>query len=239
MVIYDGPSLYDGEPIIVVAVPDWNKKTGLMLSTWILLRDVHPSLAAGDEQRDASICGSCKYRYDPETGERLCYVRVGWEPAMVWEKYHDGEYRHGGPNEANPWKLPVRLGSYGDPAVVPVSIWKSLVTTVDDPRQHTGYTHLWDDPSMLIQSNIAEGLRELCMASVDDLDERERAQRAGWRTFMVAAPGELRDQLHDVLCPASGLGGRKTTCANCVLCSGNTVAASSIWIPAHGPAFAV
>lgn len=222
MIIYDGPSLIDGERIFVVAVPEWNKKTGLMLSTWILLRDAAPDVAAFDG-RDASICGTCRYRADLSTGKRTCYVRTHWEPRVIWEKYHDGEYAT--PREwerlVNPSALPVRIGSYGDPAAVPIDVWRRLVPTA---RLFTGYTHLWRscDPA----------LRELCMASVDTADERAEAQAAGWRTFHVGG-----EDARDIVCPASREGRYRSSCARCMLCMGTSRGEGirSIRIALHGP----
>lgn len=220
MIIYDGPSLLDGEPIFVVAIPEWNKKTGLMLSTWILLRDCSPENAA-DDGRDRSICGGCRYRTD-EKGVRRCYVRTHWEPRVAWEKYHDGEYAAPVAWDAlvNPRALPVRLGSYGDPAAVPVDIWRRLTATC---RLHTGYTHIWRtaDPE----------LRRLCMASVDTPEEREEARAAGWRTFHVGGEDEA-----DIICPASREGGYRSHCDRCMLCMGTARGAlRSIRIALHGP----
>lgn len=259
MLIYDGPSLLDGQPIIVVAIPDYSKKVGQMLLTWIILRDVDPRVAAYNGA-DASICGDCKYRaretvdhdtYDawsmrPDVGERACYVRPHLEPWIVWTKFHDDEYpdatRGKGTwkKRVNPHRLPVRLGSYGDPAAVPYGVWARLVDTAD---RYTGYTHMWDRPDIDLK------LQRLCMASVDSFEERDRAQAAGWRTFLVvpeadanhmASLNEWYDDTRgyhppDILCPASKLGGGKTTCDRCRLCMGNGINARSIWIPAHGP----
>ena len=67
----------------------------------------------------------------------------------------------------------VRLGTYGDPAAVPASIWSDLVAYSDG---HTGYTHQW---------RTSPGLRGLCMASVDSEEEAIEAWALGWRTFRV------------------------------------------------------
>lgn len=260
MLIYDGPSLLDGEPIIVVAVPDYSKKVGTMLLTWIILRDVDPRSAAYDG-RDESICGGCVFRAKKpivlrggsqldrdhaQRYQRACYVRPHLEPWIIWTKYHDDEYpdmtaipEWGGiqwRRQVNPTRMPVRIGSYGDPAVVPVRIWKTLVATAD---RYTGYTHMWDS------NEVDPELKKYCMASVDDVFERERAQDKGWRTFLVTKADEkglepresvLMAVNDDILCPASNLGGSKTTCDKCRLCQGTTVACEkSIWIPAHGP----
>ena len=46
-IIYEGPSLIDGKPIVVIATYSGrNRKTGLVLQTYILLRDVDPRYAS-------------------------------------------------------------------------------------------------------------------------------------------------------------------------------------------------
>lgn len=224
MLIYDGPSLYDGEPIIVLAHPDHNRKTGTMLSTWVLLRD-RPPEDAGYDGGDSSICGSCRYRWDGE--RRRCYVRLHREPAMLWDKYRDGEYELATDfQRVNPLRMPVRIGSYGDPAAVPTSVWAALAATA---TRWTGYTHLWR------WSGVDPELRHYCMASVDSLEERSEAQDRGWRTFLVLPEGEQGPE-RDILCPASKLAGRRTTCDCCRLCMGLGIGIDrSIWIPLHGP----
>jgi hypothetical protein len=54
----------------------------------------------------------------------------------------------------------VRIGSYGDPAAVPLHIWQDFV---QGTAGHTGYTHQW--------RTAYPGLREFCMASVDTPSE--------------------------------------------------------------------
>jgi len=241
MILYEGESLIDGEPIVAIARPGGNIKIGRMLCTWILLQDVPPHKAAFDG-RDESICGGCRYRANLETGERTCYVRTHLEPRTIWEAYKRGIYMYADENwdycyAAKAWKylgeLSVRVGSYGDPAAVPTRVWEELIHHAD---RWTGYTHIWRtaDPD----------LRRICMASVDTLEERREAQDAGWRTFFVvphtftktysAIESKLKK---NILCPASIEAGRKTTCDKCRLCMGTGVGETvkSIWIPAHGP----
>ena len=56
-VIYDGPSLIDGQPIVAIATySDRNTKTGQVLQTYILCKDIDPRLAS-KKGLDVSICG--------------------------------------------------------------------------------------------------------------------------------------------------------------------------------------
>ena len=62
-VMYQGPSVLDGQPIVVVATMSTsNIKTGQMIQTWILRDNINPVEAskAGD---DSSICGNCPHRH--------------------------------------------------------------------------------------------------------------------------------------------------------------------------------
>ena len=61
-VLYEGPSLLDGEPIVAILTglrsSSGNRKTGAMLQTWILRADVSPA-----EPREAELLG-----YEDEEG---------------------------------------------------------------------------------------------------------------------------------------------------------------------------
>ena len=81
MIIYRGPSLLDGAPIVAIAtVGSRNAKTGDMVQTWIMRDDVKP-LAAAQSGADASVCGDCKHR--PISGG-ACYVNLGQGPRAVF-----------------------------------------------------------------------------------------------------------------------------------------------------------
>jgi len=69
----------------------------------------------------------------------------------------------------------VRLGSYGDPAVVPIDIWLDLLSLASN---HTGYTHQWRDPDK-------QAYKSILMASVDTQQDIEDATKLGWRQFAV------------------------------------------------------
>jgi hypothetical protein len=81
----------------------------------------------------------------------------------VWRTYHrvplaNGKQRSGYP-EARQDELSaifagrlVRLGSYGDPAAVPVWVWQAVMKQADGG---TGYTHQWKDAAPLSWRNGA------------------------------------------------------------------------------------
>ena len=103
----------------------------------------------------------------------------------------------------------VRIGAYGDPAAVPLSVWENILTKA---AGHTGYTHHW--------KTCEPGLSKWCMASVDSPEERLIAHAMGWRTYRIATDGDPRFR-GEALCPASEELGRKLTCARCMACNGN------------------
>ena len=55
-ILYEGPSMLDGEPIAVIAtMTTSNVKTGDMVQTWILRSDINP-VQASKIGEDKSIC---------------------------------------------------------------------------------------------------------------------------------------------------------------------------------------
>lgn len=235
MILYNGPSRIDGQPIVAIATgydrPSKNAKTGEMVQVWILARDVNP-VSAVVEGKDKSICGTCRHR--GTLGNRTCYVNVGKAPRNIWRKYQAGGYQDLTSNEPTKRQYheelemfgqgrKIRLGAYGDPAAVPSSVWLSLTSLAIG---WTGYTHLW---------KLRPSLRGLLMASVDTIAEHQMAKRLGWRTFRVK-PTNAPDVLaQEIVCPASEEAGKRTVCASCLLCNGNkNDGRKDISILAHG-----
>lgn len=232
-VIYLGPSRLDptSEIVVILTGPSANRKTGPLWQTWILRTD-RPPLEAREDGSDQAICGSCVFR---ATGDRpsSCYVVVAQAPGTVYRAWQAGGYRRLdlGPGSRSP--LPwyrgdgVRLGAYGDPAAVPMYVWRRLLAGVD---HWTGYTHAWRGADPQLQG--------ICMASVESLADASEARAAGWRTFRVRmGEGGAALQRGEVVCPASTEAGYKTTCDRCRLCTGGTLKAGKplIAILPHGP----
>jgi hypothetical protein len=231
VVLYNGPSRIDGAPIVCIACriteASGNAKTGAMVQTFILHRDVDPNkaLKTGD---DSSVCGNCKLR-PIYKGKTRCYVRVYQAPLSVWNAFHRGRYAVPGV-DFDAALLPelfeglsFRIGSYGDPAAIPARIWKTATRRV---KNRTGYTHQW-------RKRIGVGLKNLCMASADSESDVADATARGWRTFRVrkySAPTLANESI----CPASKEGGKRTQCDSCGLCQGATIAARNIVIMDHG-----
>ncbi len=226
-VIYRGPSMLDGAPIVVIACKlnpkgKANAKTGEMVQTYILREDIHPVVAIRSGE-DASICGDCVHRGDGYDG-RTCYVAPNG-PASVFRAFIRGSYPEISPAECGRLASGrmIRLGTYGDPAAAPAWVWTDLVAEAEG---WTGYTHQWRLP-------LAEGLKGLCMASADCADDAEQAHTMGWRTFRVAKADEPSVG-RETVCPASEEAGRKLQCIDCKACSGSTGRRGSIRIAPHG-----
>lgn len=257
MILFEGPSLIDGRPIVVLATVDGNPKTGEMLCTWIMRADIAPELAAFYGS-DVSICGDCPFRtqwvqdetgtgWNPET--RRCYVRLepkelhgraaadeALAPSELYARYRAGEFgtfdEPVGPttpfwdvSRSGNWQwinreIPVRIGSYGDPAVVSVDLWADLV---ERATGFTGYTHLW--------RNCDKRLQKFCMASVETPAQFAEARADGWTPFFVAPDQEISWLLENyddlLLCPATNTeltarlasrGRGPITCDGCLMC---------------------
>ncbi len=229
VIIYQGPSKLDGQPIVVVAVGlknnSTNTKTGAMVQTYILRADVNP-MEAVKTGADASICGACPHRGDGTGKGRSCYVTLVHGPRGVFKAFENGSYPVMAPRDAAELckDRMVRLGTYGDPAAVPIYVWRALLA---QSKGHTGYTHQW--------KTTAPQWSALVMASADTPDEMTAAQAKGYRTFRVSPVGGQAMAGLEILCPASEEAGRKTTCEQCRACMGTAGKAKvSIYIPAHG-----
>ena len=232
-IIYDGNSLLDGKPIVVIAIPkSSNNKTGNMVQTFIICKDTDP-ITASRRGEDYSICGNCIHRGIPNhkknsggADKRSCYVML-LGVLSVYKAYKKGNYTlaqgHDGLAQLGADRE-VRLGTYGDTSAVPSYVWDSLLSKSSG---RTGYTH---------QHNVegADVRPDLCMISADTKEQAEYHWSLGHRTFRVGKSIHDMVKGKEILCPASEEAGRRTTCIECKLCSGNTISAKNIFIPAHG-----
>lgn len=218
VIIYEGPSEIDGKPIVVIANSlkvNKNRKIGNMIQTWILRSDVHPNDAL-KYGSDVSICGDCIHRgeYDMTTDKvtnRTCYVNLYKQGIFsIYNAYKRGSYpvcdikflqlfndRH------------VRIGSYGDPAAVPVYVWETITKHCKD---YTGYTHAWRTCSPVYS--------KFCMASCETVEDYKFANIKGWRTFrLITDENEARDS-NEIPCPAQIHD--TVHCDKCGFCDGNS-----------------
>ena len=215
-ILWRGPSAFDGKPIMVIAtavyMPSANIKTGWMIQIWILVEGM-PPVEAMMQGEDASICGDCNLRRNE------CYV-VTLHLTQMWQK----ALREGidiSPEKfgslARKRHIPIRLGAYGDPAMVPLWVWQNLGTM----PKGSGYTHQWEWADVQFA--------ELVMASVDTLEKKEEANELGYRTFRILRKGDTLAK-DEVLCPNYTHG---TQCRTCGLCGGLRSKAKNIAIPIH------
>ena len=226
VVLYDGPSILDGQPIIIIATfKSQNAKTGDMIQTWIMRKDIHP-LDAIHAGADSSVCGSCPHRGIVEDGrnsKRSCYVAIEKAPSNIWKSYHKGNYV---PYDSSTVKYfqgrKIRWGAYGDPSLIPESVVSFLSLMCEG---HTGYTHLWRDPRFA-------WAKAYFQASCDSLRDYMDASTTGWGTFRVVPKEPANDvRWAGVHCPADQRKG-DVFCLSCTMCNGKT--SRHVWIPAHG-----
>ena len=216
-IIYNGPSLLDGKPIVVIATySNRNTKTGTVVQTYILRSDINP-LEASKTGEDFSICGSCPMRGEVTTDpkrkiakRRKCYVNLGQGVLIVFKSYKRGVYKEGDPRTMGRDRF-VRVGTYGDPAAVPSEVWDELLAECET---WTAYTHQkpWRP--------------DIAMQSADSYDEAKAHWDEGRRTFRVIVDLGDIDKANEALCPASKEAGRRVQCTACKLCKGSSPAKS-------------
>jgi hypothetical protein len=230
-VIYDGPSLIDGAPIVCIAtLKSRNGKTGGMLQTWILRADVAP-MEASRTGLDRAICGDCVHRGVATTrdrgvaAKRTCYVQIGQAPSAVYRTYVRGRYPVASGHAAIAALgrgRKVRLGAYGDMSAVPGYVADSLLS---ECTGHTAYSH---------QSGNAASSYDAAhyMVSADSEAAARAAWAAGARTFRVVRSIAEAVAGHEIGCPSL----HGVHCIDCGLCdgAGKHPNAKSIVIPVHG-----
>ena len=229
-IAYEGPSLYDGKPIVVlIQVGSDNRKTGDMVQTYVIRSDIDP-VTASRLGEDKSVCGDCIHMGTPNPDatkgqaiDRTCYVTLAHAPLGKYKAYKAGRYSYVSGHDAIAElgrNQVVRVGTYGDPSAVPQYIWQSLTSAC---KGWTSYTHGAVNPNP-----------HMHMTSADSAAQATRAWDRGERTFRVVS--SLADIMRDkeALCPASEEAGKRSTCDRCKLCAGASIQAKSIAIVAHG-----
>ena len=239
-----GNSLLTGKPYKTVITgtrtPSQNVKTADMLQVTIMPLASKPSEAVRNGD-DESVCGQCPKRpllvnlakkriaeanvgltkkaialIQKESVNAPCYVETAKAP--------NGIYKTEYPTTPTGRNVPVRFGAWGDPAAMDLPTLQSILKQGNG--KHTGYTHQWNNP------NIDPNIKQLLMASVDNVQQAKDAQAKGWRTFRVRKATEPILE-NEVACPASKEGGKRTTCNRCGLCSGTSRTAKNIVIIEH------
>tara|TARA_R100001594_G_C4036505_1_gene262289 strand:- start:742 stop:1395 length:654 start_codon:yes stop_codon:yes gene_type:complete len=188
--------------------PSANIKTGDMAQLAILAIRYLPTdlLKKG---MDYLICGLCALK-----GGKGCYVN----PVV-----YNSIWRHAKKGKMPKLNKPIRLGSYGDPGLLPLKVLKQAIDKAKG--RWTGYTHQWSD----IDPSYAQYL----MASIDGIDgkTRQQAKAKGYRTFRILGPDDNLEQ-GEILCPNFT---HDVQCRDCLLCSGTEGRGKTdIAIPVHG-----
>lgn len=217
-IIYKGPSLLDGQPIVVVATYSNRNAAfaGHVIQTYIILDKVNP-LEASKTGQDRSICGDCIFRGTPTTDPkrkiakgRRCYVNLGQGVLMVHKALERGIYPVVAPRDIGRGRF-VRIGAYGDPGAVPDEVWDELIS---ESTGWNAYSH-------------QSGWRpDIAMQSADDYHTAKMHWIAGRRTYRVIADLGHIDYNNEVLCPKSKEAGKRAKCDECRLCAGSKQAKS-------------
>jgi hypothetical protein len=224
VILYRGPSMLNGRPIIAVATglgrKSKNAKTGAMIPVYILADEsVDPTTAVKTGQDD-SVCGDCPHRSKEHATGTIqrgevgkigsCYVNTAQGPLAIFRAVQAGSYPRYNPVRHNRLfrSRMVRFGAYGDPAALPIAI---LETMAKLSSGWTGYTHQWRK----CDSSYARFL----MASVETPNQRLEAKAKGYRTFRVRLASQPIER-GEFVCPASAEAGKRLECSTCGACDG-------------------
>ena len=197
--------LYQDEKHALIGVfGSSNRKTGSMIQTWIMNK----------ESLEGGFCQDC-------TSLDLCYVFQGKN--SIQKKLSRGGYEEVSIDLS---KKRVRVGTYGDPSVFPLQVWKDL-----NIKKHTGYTHNWRSPHV-------QEYKSFLMASVETLESYHLAKSLGWRVFYnlldvytgLVSIEQVQSEINAIECPNST---HELTCYDCLLCDGSK-RAKDIFIYPHG-----
>ena len=238
-IIYTGLSPYNGMEIYaqisgMIALSQ-NKKTGSSAQLTILVNKMHPNEAL-KTGADVAICGQCPLRghYSETLGkmvDRLCYVQVNKSPSSKHRAKEKGTTITLTPHEAGVilyanGKRTVRLGEYGDPAMIPVEIYDELFMASEG--KWLGYTHQWKE------SFFDSAIFNYTMASLDNDMTREELEQAHGDTARSYRVTESYDDIrpNEIACPSkdkvSGI--IVLQCNDCNLCAGAGLNAKNIVI---------
>ena len=215
-IAFEGLSLFNKKPIVgIVTLNSSNAKTGNIAQLWIIRSDISP-VDAVKNGADQSVCGGCIHRH--YTGG-ACYVLPFRAPRNVYASYKKGNYDNNYDEGLARLKgLGLRLGAYGDPAMLPDHTLKTLA---DNARFHTGYTHQWKN------KKLAHALK-YCQGSVDSLEEISQLKKVdpNAKHFRVSHSKDLLKSEIECLNTSDNL-----SCAECKLCDGSK---KNIVVKVHG-----
>lgn len=198
IVIYEGPSLFNGEEIaVIINKSRANDKTGGMLTMWVL-----PRFTSVFDSTD-SVCHDCPLK------KKACYVNLlVMGPNAVQKAYRKGSYALA--SDLSPVKLraffegeALRVTGFGEGPAVPFEVVEPYLKMV---KKNTGYTHQW----RVCDSRWMQYLQ----ASVETEQDKILANEMGWWTFRAKLPSEpqlsneiqcLNEKNSDITCKLCGL----------------------------------
>jgi len=234
-ILYRGPSVIDGRPIIVAFYTGTkNRKVGNAPSVAIL--PDAPNYRAAFIAAP-SVCGGCPFlgSMHPTGDKRVqggCYAWALSMPiAAQLKAIHAGRYIEGDAA----WHLTeahlratapriVRVGTVGDSAAVPAWVWKRFRSILPTGTTVQNYTHQW-------RRDDAQHLRTWTMASVESAADAARAHALGWRTFRAVLPDAPTIPDAETVCTYEA---DRLTCSACRACNGATNSGPSIVATVHG-----
>ena len=232
-IIYKGKSRIDPSQNVTVSITgiqgnSKNKKTGNLAQVSIMLSDIHPYEAI-KTGADSAICGNCIFRGEWDVTlkkmvNRKCYVNLSHSPNATYKATDKGSYieltieevgaliQYFNSTRSHKDKIGIRLGEYGDPSAVDVSVWKRLLSASN--TFNTAYTHQWN------RSFFQPEFFEFGMASIDDsltVEMLRELHGSKPRAYRVAKDYETIKS-DEIKCPSEK--GKVVTCSQCKLCSG-------------------
>ncbi len=215
VILYRGPSELNGRPIVVIVTGlagkgSENNKTGAALQVWILADNGETPTDAILSGADVSVCGNCPHRPAPGKKVGTCYVLTFQAPHAVYDALRRGTYPRFNPvRHSHLFRgRTLRLGAYGDPAAVPLSVLERFATL---SGRWLAYTHQWRE--------CPTTYSRYCMASCETEADRTAAVALGYRTFRVRLASQPLTQ-GEFTCPASAEAGKRMDCVRCGACSG-------------------
>ena len=256
IVLYEGPSMLTGDPIVVIVTGlkagSKNSKTGDLPQVWIIRQDLDP-YQAQQTGLDVAVCGSCVLR--PVNSDRrkklgidrACYVDTVKSVGSIFKAYTRDRYNTIADLE-DPADLVdmigdrrVRLGAYGDPMAWPLTTADlhdgcdgiailEFLKLAGFPIT-TGYSHQW---KRIHDRKLADRWARIVMASCDTRSDHDMAIDRGFTPAMLDTGDRPSGS---VLCPAQSTNGR-VSCATCTdgtgsaLCSGG--GSRSVLFEVHG-----
>ena len=226
MILWEGPSRIDGQPVVVIATglgipgssPSRNVKTGpSMIQIWILRSDIHPTDAIRSGA-DLSICGSCFHRGEDPPVESSAIGRRKIRRSRKVRKSVEGNYvvkrkRTCYVRVANAPAAVYRAFRSGVYRQVDWSILSGSLSRIGaygDPAAVPSW--IWHRVADLARSTAGythlwkrrPSLRGILMASVDTDEEELDARARGWDVFRVESSVGSRspDMPKAIHCPA-------------------------------------